>query len=471
MALPDVSLSIQDGTLGLLAPSGSNIALKVGVCSAGTANVIQSFSDKKSLSAAMGTGPLVDAAALCLDTAGGPVYVARITATTSGSSGSVTHVGTGTAVLTPSGSPLDQYDVQALITRGAANLAALTAAFKYTLDGGDSFSPEIAVPVGGVYAIPGTGLTITWADGTFVANDTYTFSTVAPSYALSDLQTALTAILADTRQWGHVHVVGAAASVAAAAAMAAGLDTTMQSAETAFRYTFAVIEVPDDTDANIIAAFASTASRRVMCCAGYAEIMSPISGLIRKRSSAWIASARIAQVPIHEDLGRVRTGPVTGVVKLYRDEQATPGLDAARFTTLRTIIGQPGFWLTSGRMIAPAGSDFTYVQNRRVMDEACAEARNGFMRYLNDSVRLDNATGFILEKEARAIESDVQGQLEVGLVNPGHASGADVRVQRDHNIISDATMPVTVTVTPLGYAKNITVTIGFINPSLKSKAA
>jgi len=468
--LPDVTESIQDGALGIIPESTDNIALVVGVCSQGTTNVIQSFGDKKSLVAALGSGPLVDAAALILDTAGGPVDCVRIAATTAGAAGAVTTAGTGTATMTVAGAALDEYVVQIVITAAGANLAALTAAFKYTLDGGNNWSSPIAMPVGGVYAIPGTNITVTFADGTFVVADTYSFNATQPLYAGSDLTTTMAAILADPREWNFLFAVGPPASESAAATLVGTLDTIMSSAETSFRFAFALVEIPKDTDANIIAALANTTSKRVMGCAGTEMLVSTVNGLVRERSSAYVAAARIAAVPIHEDLGRVRTGPVLGVSSLVRDERATPGLDAARLTTLRTIVGQPGYYITNGRMLAPAGSDFTYVQNRRVMDKACKVARDGLMEYLNDSVRL-NADGTIQEIDARAIEAYVNAQLDAELVSAGHASSTAVLVDRTHNIASDSTMPVTVRILPLGYAKFITVDIGFTSPALQPKAA
>jgi hypothetical protein len=122
-------------------------------------------------------------------------------------------------------------------------------------------------------------------------------------------------------------------------------------------------------------------------------------------------------------------------------------------------------------MMAPAGSDFAFAQYRRVMDLACTVARAALVKYLNDSVRLDPTTGFILEAEARAIEADVNGQLEDKLVASGQASSSSVTIKRDANIGGTQTMPVTVRVQPLGYAKFITVDIGFANPALQPKAA
>src|ERR1035437_7064360 len=129
MGLPDVTETIQDGALGIVGDVTDNVCVKVGVSSQGAVNTLFGFGDKKSLVTTLGTGPLVDAAALSLDTAGGPVYCVRANTSAPGVVGRVSHLGTQTSALTVAGPPLDQYDVQVAITRDAASIAANAAAF------------------------------------------------------------------------------------------------------------------------------------------------------------------------------------------------------------------------------------------------------------------------------------------------------------------------------------------------------
>ncbi|MFN7135503.1 MAG: DUF2586 family protein, partial [Myxococcales bacterium] len=161
------------------------------------------------------------------------------------------------------------------------------------------------------------------------------------------------------------------------------------------------------------------------------------------------------------------SGPVPGVTKLYRDEQVTPALDAARFCTLRTIVGRQGFYVTNGRLMAPSGSDYRFIHLRRVMDRACQVTHNGLLQFLNESVRVDAETGFIDDRDARAIEAYIEGQLNAALTAPGHASSVEVLVKRDENILSTQTLTATVRVVPLGYAKSIQADVGFTNPALQ----
>ena len=390
-------------------------------------------------------------------------YVANDIWTQQTTGGVFTVTGSGTQAPTSASSPLDNYSVVITITTGGA---LGTAAFTYSLDGGDNTSAIIATPGSGKYAIPGTGLVLTFA-GTFVAKDTYSFSTTTAGYTNTDLTNALTALLAASASWGFVHVVGATANAAASASQAAVVDTQMTNAQTAYRFAWSLIECPSsESDATVAAAYASVATTRVAVGVGDFEHISPLSGRIMRRNAAWQVANRAALVPPGEDLAWVGRGPLSQCNSLYRDEAATPLLDAARFCTLRTYTGIPGYYITNGRLMSPAGSDFQYIQHRRVMDRACTIARAAELPFLNGSVRVNKTTGYIDERDANRFEAVVNAQLKAGVVATGDASDSTVRINRTTNLLSTSTEPVTVRVTPLGYLKTIATNIGFNNPAL-----
>jgi hypothetical protein len=382
---------------------------------------------------------------------------------TVGTNGAVVLTGAGPATVTQASNPVDAYSVLVTIVTGGGLGAG---AFTYSVDGGNSQSPTIAIPGSGVYTIPGTGIVLTFA-GTFTLDDTYAFASTAAGYGTSDLTAALVALRANATEWGFVHAVGAPASAAAAAALAAIMDTQMTAAEVAFRYAWGMIECPtSESDATVLAAFTSFSSARTMVCAGDADVISPLSGRILRRNAAWPVSARIAFINAGEDPAWVGRGPLKNVHELYRDEAATQLLDEGRFTTLRSHIGKAGYFITNGRMMAPGGSDFTYVQYRRVMDRACQVTRAAELEYLNADVRLDEDTGYIDERDAQSFEGDVNAKLRAAVVSTGDASGCSVVMSRTTNLLATAAQPVTVRVTPKAYLKQIDTSIGFKNPAL-----
>ncbi len=464
--LPGVRINVQDGNLGVLPALGEGAHVKIGVASQGPVNEVVAVSDTKRAKEVFGSGPLLEAIGVAFAQGAGAIYAVRVNASVAGTVSSVTKTGTGTGTLTVTGSPLDAYEVVVRITR-AGRLGA--AAFVYSLDGGDTYSPEIAVPSGGTYTLPGTGLTLTFNPGAgqFEAGDTYTFRTSAPGYSLSDLNAALDALFSQVQlRYQFVHVVGAATPTVAAA-----VDARMGEAAAQHRYIWALLDAEDKSDNQLRSDWASFASTRVGVGAGYAEIASPITGRVHRRPISWLWAGRRAARPAQEDVGRVASGPLVGVVKLHRDEYVSPGLDEARFTTARTYPAYAGYYLTQGRLMAPPGSDFELDQYRSVMDLACTVAYQAGLRFVNEAIRVDPATGGIAERDAARVEGYIAGMLRAAL--KGKVSEIEgqpavrVTVDRTENILSSRRLPVSIAIIPLGYAKFISVEIGFENPALK----
>ena len=481
MAIPNVVVTVTDGALGLQALASPGASAKIGVSAGGVANTVYSFNDLVTATATLVSGPLLEAVAHQLTVAGGPVLAVPVTASNPGTSGTVTLVGTGPnpGVTVSVGAALDSFSGIVKITLGGA---IGTSQFQYSLDGGDTYSQVFATAA--TFAIPNSGLTIAFTAGTYVAGDLYSWLSVGPSFALADLATATSNLIADVRPWNWIHVVGTATGVGATAvtnfqAIESGINTTITGAITSGRFTFALLEMPDVTDAQ--AFVDTTASTRLMTALGYAELISQVTGRISKRSAAWTVSARMAKTTVARDPGAVIDGSLPGITAsvdqplgLWRDENISPGGDAAGFVTLRKYAGGPnGYYVTTGRTRAAAGSDYVYISNRRVMDLACAIARPALTKYINSNVRVDPLTGFIDPRDANNIEADLNGQLRAALISPQpqQASDVSVVVNRAANILSTGILPVSVRVTPLGYVRQLTLEIGFFNPALVAKAA
>lgn len=460
--LPEVSLTIVDPNLGIVPESTDDISAAIGLCSGGATGQVYSFGDKQLVKSTLGQGPLVEYACHLLDVAGGPVLCVKQGQATAGAAGAVTKNGTGPEV-TVAGAAYDAYSAVVKITGGGVRG---TATFRYSLDGGTTFSPDIVVPSGGSYPVPDSGLTLSFAAGTYVLDDTYTFACTAPAGDATTLAAALDTLLADPREWRFVKVVGQAADASGSATLAATLKTKMDAAATAYRYARAFMDAADATDANLITGFAAFESGRVVVGAGMEELLSSVSGRYHSRPIGWSGAARAAKVPVHEDLGQVSSGSLQGVRSLARDERNTPGLDAQRFMTARSFLGLPGFYITAGRTMAAQTSDYQRIQNGFVMDKACRAARSALLRYLNSSVRVDRETGYILEADAQAIEAEVQAMIEASVIASGNASAVEVKVSRTENILSTGTLRVAISVTPLGYMHSIATEIGLKNPAL-----
>ena len=87
--------------------------------------------------------------------------------------GAISKSRSGAPNLAASGTSLGNYALLVQITTGGGRGAAV---FKWSKDNGVNWSSEITVPSGGIYALFGTGITLTFAAGTYAEADQYTFT-------------------------------------------------------------------------------------------------------------------------------------------------------------------------------------------------------------------------------------------------------------------------------------------------------
>ena len=474
----DVNITIRDGGLGILPPTGDDVHAVIGCSSTGPTATVFKTSSISALIAQYGYGPMVEAAAIAIALTGNPVICMRTPNTNAATSSSVTQAGGGTSVVTLTGTALDTYDaIVTVVTGGTIGVAGCV--IKYSLDGGQTSSPNIALGTANTYAIPNTGITLNFGAGTLVAAATYKFTTTEALWGVSDVQACFTALKNSTQEFRFIHLVGKTT-----AANATTFDTEMASMATVFRWAGLLCHARDNNGgeneatwlASLQTDYLSYSSLRVSVTAGHYMITSPISGRLYRRPLSFAVAARLIGGAISTDAGRVRDGSLRGVAssdsdgKIYHDERTVQGLDSAKFLTVRTIIGRPGFFVMNPNMFAPNGSDFIWWQYRSVIDKTCKITREVLLNYLNDSVRLNPTTGFILEKDALDLESRLRSAYRDSLVAPGDVTAVSATVSRVDNIISTKTINVTVRVTPLGYLKAIEVDLGFTNPALLAAA-
>lgn len=515
-----VNITIVDGGSATLVVPGSSVQLVLGCCSSGTANQIIATRTPSTLTTYLGVGPLVEAAALtCL--AGGTVLAMKIPGAVAGSAGTVTTVGGGTSIITVTGTPNDTYYVLVkFITGGTIASAGIT--FQVSLDAGRSFntqsSPTIVLGTANTYAIPGTGLTLNFAAGTILANQTVSFSTNEPYWNTAGVQAGILAFQASSYALGGVgsiHVVGspgfAAATGPSCSSIQGYLDTL---ANTGFIYQRAMMA---SRDASPAAAYSGTgeteqawmtalqtdysgvSARRMLVSAGYWNMPSAYPnpaawGTPRfRRPVSYALAARAVAIPPQQHSGRVKTGNLSNIVVdsindptdgfVYHDERVNPGLDyittgsgTARFATTLTRIGYPGVFSANPLTMAPIGSDFFLLPLGNVFDVFCSQFRTSAQLQIDDDVRV-NTNGTIYENDAQAIEAAIASSCNAALfstkmisssIQTGPAALAAnqgcIAIDRTVNVKTTSAVTIVGQIVSRGYVLTINAILSFQNP-------
>lgn len=483
MTQPKVTITELDGQLGVLPPSSGRLMAVVGVSSstALAEDTPATYGSVPALVAALGYGPLTEAAARHIELTGNPVVVVRTGVTTDGAAGAVDDSGVdGTSAITVDAAvkPYDDYEVYFLVvTGGTRGTDGIT--FRYSLDGGRNMSALVSLGTATSYTIPNAGVKVDFAAGTLVAGDYWSFTTTAPLYSAAELGTALDALRLSAHAVEIVQIAGLVNGTTFDT-----LSTKLTSSYAAGKYITAVANcrMPNEgeSEATYLSAmttiFASKSDTRIALCAGACRVISSVSGRNYRRPVSFAVASREASFAEHVNMADVNLGPLPGVSVVaasgnpeQHDESTSPGLDDARFYVLRTIVGYAGVYVNRPRIFSAEGSDFRLVPHRRVLNLAHAALAAYFVRRLNKPVRVNATTGFILEEEALEIEAGARSVMRAALLAAPKASAIEFALSRTDNLLSTQTMTGQARVIPLAYPEFINLSLGFKNPALQTQ--
>lgn len=478
MPVPGSTFNILDGTLAI-AQGGKAVPHVFGVCDTGTANVPTVIGNVRQLINTFGSsGPAIDAAAYLLAVAGGNIVFTRATASTVAIISAITKNGSGPTITDNSSSAKNTYNAILTITKGGT---LTNAKYKYSLDGGRTQSPEFTSAAS--ISLTGTGIALTMAAGTYVLGDTYTFTTQEPCYNSTNLAAFFTAATASTLKWDFFFFAGNPQDTDDSAGLFATIETQMIAYSVVERFYNAIINAGQNTAASCLTDYASTFGVRTSVFYGTYDAPSQVTllgrGFVAYPMSTWVASLQTGNV-ISTDLaqtsGAQSVGSIVGALAISQDEYANPaGLNDAKIGAARTYPNLTGFYLMNGWIRSPSGSNFEFIQHRRIMDLASsiASAQQALLIGRPYACKTDG-TGNLTERSAQSIEKFVQVALDAGVgsanrgVGPvniqgtkGHCSDILYQVDRTNNALSTKTVIATITIVPFAYPKFFTTTLSF----------
>lgn len=478
MTLPGQSISRVDGGLGLgTAAATARRCLLVGTCSSGTAKALTTWSNSALMRAALGEGPVIDAASWIIDNVGLQVDVLKTENSVAAANSAISKNGGSGPTITVAGSPLNLYDVQLTIVLGGS---LGTATFHYSLDGGETVSDVISTPGGGTYAIPSTGLTLTFPSGTYVADDLYTFSCTPATYNATNVTDAWVTVLASNSKWALVVFTGRSASASAAATIHAAIISAMEDLEESYRYARALVDCGDDTDANVVSAQAAVSSAyltryygdvRLELHAGYAGWGKPRLPFVyeQARRAALVApGTNPAWVGLADDVLRRVYDPSydegsTGEV-LYAVRVNAPTTYPGRW-----IGGHAAVYSTGALTAAAASSDYRHLQWCRVIDIFSDTVQIEQQTFINASPRcLADGSGNLDPRDAVRYNEQVTKALETAILKPkmddgttGYASAIQYGVDTTNDVLTDEEIVSTGKIVPRPNVSRVATTIGF----------
>lgn len=478
MSVPSVTITELDGALGSL-PDGVPALAIVGPCDSGPINTPAAFARIKDIVATFGGGPTVEAAAHYIQLYNRPVVFVRTGNSVAGTCSSIVNGITGTSVPSVNVSTSnDDYEFAIVFsTGGTIGVTGIKGIYSYDL-GRTQYALDLGTANFFIFPDSG-GVRINFAAGTINAGDIVGVNGVAPNWNNTEIGTALAALGASSLDWDLVEIVGPIdgagfdAIVTAMAAMPdkAWIGGAATPAVDLGQPTGYATEAAYKTTLDGI--FTAKANTFGMLCAGAAQTVSGVTFRQYRRSTSVCIGARQGAVSEEIDIAAINLGSLQGVNirdkngnPIEHDELVNPGLDDSRFAVLRTFKGISGVYVNNPRLFSAVGSDFKYMQHRRVMNIAKIALDLYFQRRLSQPIQVNATTGFILESEALEIEAGAKSTLRSVLRAKPKASAVDFTLSRTDNLLSTSTLNGQARITPLAYPKQINLDLGFHNPAL-----
>jgi hypothetical protein len=479
MVFPAQQLTVLDPGLGQVAVA-PNAPLFTGHALGGSLdiNTLYSFSSLSTIRSSLGYGVLAEDVARGLQERGAPILVMmHEDDSTALSDAAMVVVPGGGPAITIDGTPRDIYTLKVKITKAGA---LGVAEFQFTLDAHDSddevpwtWSQVRVVPGSGTYVVPNSGLTLTFASGTYVVDAVYTSDELLPPEItagnLSDVTDALVAVsLLDFSLW---NLGGSFATETDASGIASAFQGHLSSLANSFRYARGFVDIGSgDTSANVLAEAAEWTGVRVCPSYGFALVTSalPFEGFAtRKVSCSSLIGIRASGSLISTDQSRTASGALTGIRKIYFDGYYDQQLDASKISTLRTFPGIPGIYIANAKLKSSFGSDFTDLQYGRLMDRLCRTVYFGQFPFISEGWRT-TTTGAMDPLDAADINSAVNEAIKTELLQPsnargraGHVSDARYAVDESWNITQTGQLKTSAGMRPLGYSKEFLTDLFF----------
>lgn len=332
------------------------------------------------------------------------------------------------------------------------------------------------------YAIPYSGLTLTFAAGTYVLDETYTWTSTEPRFTATDLATAITALQQSQLAFRDIVLLTNPIDGADTRAFVNQAATSLSTLRGAEPRVFAELLMNSSigsasavatNDADVKANMAGQTDDYVSVSHGDCYMLGTATAGTFRRPAVYSLGIRAAAYKLSSDPGNreypqlEETSMVApDLVTLARDENtATIKMKDQGFTTLKSVLGAPYF--VQGRTRATSAT-FRYLGVMRTAVELARVVYTAVSRYENAD-RFASPDGTLRLADAAAIKGAVEQAIDDVLEND--LSGRIVTVDTTTRVTATNTLNISVDAQHLVYFFNVRVNAGIVSILTSNSAA
>lgn len=465
----DVNVAVEDGNLGRSKSTGTGTHFKIGISNVenSTPILVTGTMNAKKINEKLGETPLADACIDAVEWGAASIYNIPVKAGTAGSIGKVTEEKKGYGTFEVQGSPNNAYDIVVEVTdSGECNEGSL----RYSVDGGNSFTEEMTIPINGEVAISATGLTAKFTDteggDSFHEGDRFTFSTTSPAMSNQNVISAVERLINSNIAFEYIHIVGASSKALWASLATLANDFLTKYKRPLFFVCEARAKRADETLEEYVNAMLEERKGinniyiQVVCSHSRYQRM---DGRVQDINNAGIVTGLYGQAKESQSIGEVKSFPISEakMLKLLPEgiEDYISLLDGAKYLTIRQYVGREDYYVTSANMMSPEGSDYAYAEDVRVSNRLVKAVRAAAVNELQVEVDPND-----LETSLKSIQEQLNVPVEDAVDDKIISSGGITIDTENLNILVDEKLDVRITYVPMGHVREMNLTFAVENP-------
>lgn len=204
---------------------------------------------------------------------------------------------------------------------------------------------------------------------------------------------------------------------------------------------------------------------------GTSNRVSVLIGDTTPGSSACVGLALgvMSAVPVQRKISRVRSGALltnsayVGTATAAGNE-SLPIIAGKGFVTFATYANSSGFYFSGDPTCTTSTDDYAMLARGRVIDKAHTLAYGTFVQVVDDEVPINN-DGTLDAGYCKWLSQQIVNQINNTMTARKEISSVRCFIDPNQNILATNTLHVALSIIPVGYATNIEITLGFINPA------
>lgn len=194
-----------------------------------------------------------------------------------------------------------------------------------------------------------------------------------------------------------------------------------------------------------------------------------VSAVHAEYAAVGVALGKAAAVPVQRNIGRRKSGGLSGVFGISGDNSVATMSDVERaqvhdkgYIFAYKPSGLSEYYINDDPTCVALTDDYNSLSRGRTIDKIARLAHTVYVNELNDEIDLDSA-GKMTPGQIKRIQQLIEDQIELSMVDEGELSAFSAYIDPAQNVLSTNQISIVCDSVPKGQSKNIKVTLNFVN--------